>query len=362
MRIYVRPTYPLFQLGIDDPIRAAQLRDEYHEYVDRLFEPIDQDLQERPMDYLVEGLLPKGYLAILASAPKQGKTCLATALALAVATGTPFAGMPTQQSTVLWLSMEESRSERWLLLRQSRLSDPATPLYTSYEYLPIDQEDVIELLADWINRTQARLIIVDSLHAASSGRSLNDGWNARKTLQRLKHFCGTYGITALVLHHAKDLSRTGAPRVAENDQIAATASMSMVLAQTEGRGPKSTDQSYRIVTLYCSGRGDFANRKLTFLSKAPLDYQVFNEMPEPRKKVELRYQDEEAIVEFLKGRPKTAGQIGDTLRLTDNQLRNCLTRLRQKGLVTLVKSDRRPRKYKLCGGLHLNAQEKSDSI
>ncbi len=347
---------------MDDPIRAAQVRDEYNDYVDTLFEPIDQDLQELPMEYLVEGFLPKGYLAILASAPKQGKTSLATALALAVATGTPFAGLPTQQSSVLWLSMEESRRERWLLLNQSPLADPATPLYTCYEYLPIDQEDVFDLLACWISRTQSRLIIVDSLHAASSGRSLNDGWNARKTLQRLKHFCGNHGITALVLHHAKDLSRTGAPRVAENDQIAATASMTMVLAQAEGKGPKSISKPYRIVTLYCSGRGDFANRKRTFISRAPLDYQVFDEVPETRKRQELTRPDDEAIVDFLKGRPKTAAQIGDNLHLTDVQLRNCLTRLRQKGLVTLVKSSLRPRKYKLCGGLHLNVQEKSDSI
>lgn len=343
----MRPKTPSIEEYVRDPIRAAQLREEYDNYVERLFEPIEPFFLDSPMPYVVEGFIPKGYLVIIASAPKQGKTCLATSLALAVATGTPFAGLQTVQSSVIWLSMEESRRERWLLLKQSPLADPATPLYTCYEYLPIDQEDSLEVIESWVARTGAKLVVVDSLHAASSGRSLQDGWNARKTLQRLRTFCNTFNVTVLVLHHAKDVMRSRAPRVAESDQIAATASMSIVLTQLQGSKGKDP---YRIVTLHCSGRGDFANRKVSLLSHAPLDYQVIQEVEVKPKKVDLRH-DEQQVVDFLRGKPKSAAQIEAQFGYNDQQLRNVLTRLRQKGLITLVRSSKQPRKYRLCGDL-----------
>ncbi len=196
------------------------------------------------MEWLIPGLLPFGYLAILAGDPKCGKTCLATALALAVATGTPFAGFPTAQTGVLWVAAEEGPDERNLLLDESPLADPATPLYTCYQPLTIDEEDSIDAIAHWSSETESRLIVIDPLHGASTGRSLNDGAAARKTLKLLKRLCVEKRITGLVLHHAK-LPKRGSRknRVAENAQLSATASLTWVMSYrelTRGVGVPST--------------------------------------------------------------------------------------------------------------------------
>ena len=45
-----------------------------------------------PMEYVVKGFLPKG-LSMLCGAPKVGKSWLALALCLCVASGKPFLGM-----------------------------------------------------------------------------------------------------------------------------------------------------------------------------------------------------------------------------------------------------------------------------
>ncbi len=203
------------------------------------FQPIWEFELQLTHDWIIPDLLPCGYLAILAGGPKSGKTSLATQLALCVATGTPFAGMPTVQSSVLWLACEESPAERRLLTRDNPLAHSTTPLYTSHEYLPIDQQTSFDTLDYWLRRTDAKLIVVDPLIAATSGRNLSGGWSARKSLQPLKRFCQQRKVTALVLHHSKPASRHDPrPRVAENDQLSATASMFIVMSVRESYGSR----------------------------------------------------------------------------------------------------------------------------
>ncbi len=167
-----------------------------------LFQPIIPIFLRMDLSWLVDGFLPHRYLAILAGDPKEGKTCFATALALAVATGTPFAGMNTNQAAVLWIAAEETHCERRIILQTSPLVDADTPLYTCHDHLPIDDPESIETITEWVRRTGAGLLVVDPLHAATSGRSLTDGWAARRTLKCLKFLCRTTGIACVVLHHA----------------------------------------------------------------------------------------------------------------------------------------------------------------
>ena len=47
------------------------------------------DHSQRVTSWIVDGLLPTGYLAILGATSKAGKTCFATALAMSIATGRP---------------------------------------------------------------------------------------------------------------------------------------------------------------------------------------------------------------------------------------------------------------------------------
>jgi hypothetical protein len=381
-----------------DPIQAAAQQHDRDRYVDDLFEPIEAIYRDTDTSFIVEDFLPKGALVMLAGGPKDGKTCIATALALAVATGTPFAGMPTRQSAVLWLSQEESRRERYEVLNHSALADLSTPLFTCFSHLPIDTEDGIELLTEWVNRTQARLIVVDPLHAATSGRSLADGWSARKSVQPLKQFCANAGVTCLVLHHAKDLGRIGfRPRVGESDQIAATASMNIVLRyreltpretslplgvrnEREGEGagdggPRQAQRNRkkdsgekravssiedsrirviedsskpRLVSLFCTGRGDFANRIHHLVSHGPVDFQIADHrlfLP-PTEPAPLM-NDERRIMELLARKSKNSAQLVSATGWTDVQVRNAVTRLRQKGFVRLVDSKRWPRRYRL---------------
>jgi RecA-family ATPase len=208
----------------------------------------------REPEYLIDKLLPQGYLAIMAGNPKAGKTCLATAMAFAVANGSDFAGLKVKQGSVLWLSLEESPQERAAALGNfqdltNRLPDwpddeetkqaliestgwepkdlANLPIFTCYERIPIDTEDGIAALQHWQGKTDAKLIVVDPLHAAHSGRSLTDGWSARKTLQLIKRFATQTRTSILILHHLSSYGKN--LRVAESAQLSACASMFMLL-------------------------------------------------------------------------------------------------------------------------------------
>jgi hypothetical protein len=77
-----------------DPIAREIEEQREAEFLADLFVPIVQINRNIPLRWIVAGLLPRGYLAILAGEPKSGKTSLATALALNVATARREGALP----------------------------------------------------------------------------------------------------------------------------------------------------------------------------------------------------------------------------------------------------------------------------
>ena len=66
---------------------------------------------EVPIDWLLDGLLVRGTVSLLAAKPKTGKSVFARGLALAVAQGRSFLGRTTNQGGVLYLCLEERQQD-----------------------------------------------------------------------------------------------------------------------------------------------------------------------------------------------------------------------------------------------------------
>jgi len=280
--------------------------------------------------WVVEGLLPEGYLAILGGTSKAGKTCFAHAMAMAVANGEPFLGMPVWYGAVLWCAYEESEGERLQIMRQW----PEHPknFYITHEKLHIDNPDELEAIAYWVYKTDAKLIVIDPLLAATEAEGLNDGRVARRVLSGLKEICRKQGCAALVLHHInKDVSSGMVrERFAESGQLLATASMDMLMTGTD------QPQGGRLLQIACRGRGEFTNRTLMVRSDGVTHFELVSDLPPPAKMTEHR---ETAILRTLDKSPSegmTAAAIARGLGMNVQTVRNSLTRLTNDGKVVVL--------------------------
>lgn len=373
----------------EDPIAKERERLARERFIDGLFRPFHDHDELEELAWLVEGLLPVGYLVLLAGNPKSGKTSFATALALAVAHGVPFAGRPTQQTSVLWISAEESATERRQLVKESPLYQTDAPFWTCYEKLFIDDPANLELLDEWVGRTHAQLLVVDPLMGAMGGRSLRDGYNARRTLQPLKDWCASRRVTAIVLHHQKRDWYRMRPSVADSSQLAAVSSMSIVLSSFQSaipplpihreRGPggegskrkkgrkttpprgegtcKQSEQrggvtsstrpeQARIVRLACEGRGAWANRTQLFASTGPLDYAAIDAEPahvQPERP--MSFAEKQVFDQLSDPDGTTVAQIAERIKTSVEKVRNYLANLRRKGLVSVAPGSNWPKKY-----------------
>ena len=61
--------------------------------------------------WLVDGIVPCGALTLVSAAPKVGKSTPMRCLSMAVARGRPWLGRPAVQGPVLYLCLEDKRSE-----------------------------------------------------------------------------------------------------------------------------------------------------------------------------------------------------------------------------------------------------------
>lgn len=336
---------------------------EREEFVETLFQPMWGGTEWK-LDWLVQGLIPIGYLVMLAGPPKSGKTCLATALALSVANGLPFAGRPVQQGAVLWISAEESARERRVILEQSPLAERSTPLYTCYQRLAVDQHQNLTAIANWIGRTEARLLVIDPI-IACAGHSLTDSWAARRSLQELKVLAELNQVAVLVLHHIKrDSSSYARARVADNAQLAATASMNIVLSSCPipSRHPSEMSKQRRLITLDCYGRGDFANKPVHLVSDGPLDYHPTEVEETPPLRPRPRHEGAKSrVLDLLSEGPMKSWDIISKAQLNEGSVRNALTDLRRNGLVNVIWISKTERLYALADAPDAGSVEPKNS-
>lgn len=345
------PLLTLSEIGVE-PCAGQQ---EEHAF-EKLFKTTPEYVGETAaqLRWVVEGLLPETYLAVLAGASKSGKSCLVTALAISVATGEPFLGFPTTPASVLWVAFEESREERLLVIEA--FGKTPDRLFTSHEKLYIDTAEGIAALRWWIRKTSAKLLVIDPLYAACKAESLSDGRTARDTLSGLKELCRTEHIAAIVLHHITKDASAGLTRerFADSNQIVAAASMDILMDVKESRKP-----GVREIWLQARGRGTFANQVWLIQSTGVAAYTLVGN---GRESDMLASRKNEAILDPLRqsSEPMSAEEIAEILGVNTNSLRNRLTTMSKDGLVAVVGKRAKTTLYTLQP-LHNNRTAESSS-
>ncbi len=162
--------------------------------------------------WIWKGRLAAG-LALLAGAPKIGKSWMALDLALHVAAGREYLGAGTQKGEVIYLALEDTGSRIKRRIR-SLLGDAAMPdgFHCTLNAPPISQ-GLIPALEEQMDKINGpRLVIIDTLGRVR-GQMQRQG-NAyqfdTQEMAALKQLADKHGVCILLIHHKRKDAGTGA--------------------------------------------------------------------------------------------------------------------------------------------------------
>jgi putative DNA primase/helicase len=165
---------------------------------------------DEPAQWIVDGLLQDGDVAFLWGTAKAGKSIIACDLALAVATGTSWAGRTCRSGKVLYLPYEAPGSLRPRMagaLAQRGVHSGAVTIDASAPFL--GHEDDIERYANAIRPLDYSLVIVDTMTMAAGGLAIDDGSKADAAIamRALRTLCPPNGAVLVIHHCGVDRSR-----------------------------------------------------------------------------------------------------------------------------------------------------------
>ena len=198
-----------------------------------------------PIKFVIATLLPQG-LSILAGAPKVGKSWLALQICLAVAKGESLWGLPVEQSSALYLCLEDSFSRI-----QSRLFDIGDDAPGKVHFAVIAdsigaglEEQIENFLSAY---PDTALIVIDTLQKVRSVSNDNAYAADYHDVGLLKAIADQHGIAVLLIHHLRKQNDDDPMNmVSGTTGITGAVDNSFVLKETK-RGSKRA-------TLYCTGR------------------------------------------------------------------------------------------------------------
>lgn len=171
--------------------------------------------RDRSLKWLVEGVVAEGELTMLFSESGVGKTFLALALALSIATGQTWLDRTVAQGPVLYLPSEgfdgfPARIGAWFAHR-GILRDGVPFHIGEYEF-PLNDPEVFAEFDEYLGeiRPKPKLIVIDTLTGMTSGIDQNSASDMAKFAETCKTLKIITGASVLVVHHSghKDKGRS----------------------------------------------------------------------------------------------------------------------------------------------------------
>lgn len=165
-------------------------------------------LQPQPaIPWIVDGVFSAGSVALVYGDPGSAKTYSMLDAAVCVAQGAPWLTYDTHASPVLIVDEESGplRMARRLgdVLRGHTDAGPGTPVYyTSLARFDLRKADDLAALADAVDETGARLVIVDALVDVMPGGDENAVADVHPLFLALRSLADRVGCCVVVIHHS----------------------------------------------------------------------------------------------------------------------------------------------------------------
>jgi hypothetical protein len=195
---------------------------------------------EERVDWLVDDLLPESGFSLLVAKPKVGKTTLARFLALCVAQGTPFLGRTVMQGPVIYLALEEKRSE----VRRHFRDMGATGDEDIYVYAAAAPADGFEKVRKATERLKPALVIIDPLFKMTRVKDGNDYAQMTQALEPILVMARETHAHVLCVHHAGKGMREGADSILGSTAIFGAVDTAIIMHRTKEYRTIQSQQRY----------------------------------------------------------------------------------------------------------------------
>ena len=196
------------KLDLDEQAKAvlkARKAADRPRLADSLLTAADIDALADP-EYLVDGVLNKDSLALLVGASGVGKSLVALALALSVATGRPWLGHNVRKGRVLYLASEgraglKGRKAAWMAGLKTQIERDAFLVYSG----PIDlsSDTFVDELVEVVANRRIDYVIDDTLNRSLGGLEENSATAMSVVVAALDRVrLANPGACVLVVHHS----------------------------------------------------------------------------------------------------------------------------------------------------------------
>lgn len=206
-----------------------------------VFSPLHRLLAEEPeqISFVWSETLSAAGLSICSAKPKVGKSTLARNLAVAVASGSVFLGRPTSKGRVLYLCLEEKRSEVRNHFERMGANDEDILIHTG-----ATPSNAIEAIGVAISELGPVLVIIDPLSRVLRVADFNEYGGMTRGLEPLVDLGRTTGCCILALHHDSKGDRNGGDALLGSTALFGAVDCHIQMKKRDGGRTIQTTQRY----------------------------------------------------------------------------------------------------------------------
>ena len=272
---------------------------------------------EENVTWVVDGLLPSGGFSIMAAKPKVGKSTLARDLSFSIALGKPFLGRDVAQGPVIYLALEEKRSEVRRHFKDMGASGDE-PIFIYSGRVP---SDAIEQITAAVQEIKPVLVVIDPLFRFARVKDTSAYAEITAALEPLLLLSRETGTHVLCIHHSSKGNRQGGDSLLGSTAIFGSVDTLILLKRHESYRTIESIQRYGNDLPETVLGFDSAQRTVT-IGKSKQDADLNN----------LK----EALLDYLatSGEPLTEAVIGEEVEGRTALKRKALRELVAEGAVT----------------------------